>query len=937
MKFDWVFRKYTPPAADEPSAEAVDHEADASAAETDAAPAFDWQPRLQAAMGDDDALLALLRESVPVDVKMAAVAALGSEEALKVAEREHRTHARRVHRLAKQRYLARVAWRETRASADRLIEAAQALGAEALVPTNRLVELDRAWQSLDLTLLDDARRGEFEAALARLVAATLERGDHTLEIERWTAAARRALTRLQAACASAAVGATDGAHLSDACRSALAVVENAPADGAPVALRESLRTALDGAEDLGARLVILDALLQAPTTAPATPTPTPTPTPTALAPAPAPALTLTLAPAPAPATPDLADTDAAVVAEVPVTAEPAERDDTAHAPRDALSRWLALAPLADAQLAEVLTRRFEQWQSARDEARQARRSERRERARERERQVRQERTGTLAASLEQAEAALAGGQLADTHKHLLEIDGLLNGGASATALQSRIDAVQAEYTRLKGWQHWGGGLARDELLLQAEALAAATQGEPGAAIVKLGVRQQAEVIDDLRARWKELDRLGGATSRSHWQRFDAALKTAYGPVAAHLDLQRAARTQNLLVRDQLVAVLNAVPMPDADKGEGEAPPDWRVLAAALSRFQTEWRKLGPLEHTVPRKERDKLVARMDAAVQRLEAPLNEARQGAQLVRERLIARAQALAAEASAGAQGRDLVGKVRDLQAEWQHHAMALPLARAVENALWRRFKADIDAIFSARDAVVDARDAQFKAHGAERAALIERLGSVDADASPAELKRTLAEVEAQWQRAGPAPRADAVALDARFRDAHDKVRRQLGSYAQRSWHATCDALATKLALCEALERAADAAEARAAFEQGWAAQPALPPAWEHALARRTAADLGADEKGRATAASTDEMLLQLEAGLQLPSPASSEAARRDLKLRAMKAALEGRKAAASTPLSPGQLLAATLERASLDDQQRERLGKVIAAVRDRGPASIG
>ena len=73
---------------------------------------------------------------------------------------------------------------------------------------------------------------------------------------------------------------------------------------------------------------------------------------------------------------------------------------------------------------------------------------------------------------------------------------------------SRIDAVQAEYTRLKGWQHWGGGLARDELVLQAEALAAATLGEPGADIVKLSIRQQAEVIDDLRARWKELDRLG---------------------------------------------------------------------------------------------------------------------------------------------------------------------------------------------------------------------------------------------------------------------------------------------------------------------------------------------------------------------------------------------------------------------------------------------
>jgi len=277
MKFDWVFRKYVPPAADEPVQAALEDEADAEPA-AEAAPAIDWRPRLEAAMGDDDALLAVLRESGPVDLKMAAVGALSGEAALKLAEREHRGHDRRVHRLAKQRYLARVAWRETGENADRLIEAAKALVEEALVPTNRLVELDRAWQSLDLTLLDAARRAEFDALLARLVAATRERGDHTLEIERWTAGARRALAQLQVACSSAAAGTTDRTQLAAAGVSARAVVEAAPSDGAPAALYESLRSALDMGGELDDRLAVLDALLQPP----------PPPT-VAAAPAPAPA------------------------------------------------------------------------------------------------------------------------------------------------------------------------------------------------------------------------------------------------------------------------------------------------------------------------------------------------------------------------------------------------------------------------------------------------------------------------------------------------------------------------------------------------------------------------------------------------------------------------------------------------------------------------
>ena len=609
--------------------------------------------------------------------------------------------------------------------------------------------------------------------------------------------------------------------------------------------------------------------------------------------------------------------------------------EAATTPLDPASRWLQLPPLADAHLADALNHRFEQWQQARDHVRQTRRAERRERALERRREVRRERTETLATALKRAEAALAAGHLADIHEHLLEVDELLHGGASDTSFRSRIDAVQAEYTRLKGWQHWGGGLARDELVLQAEALAAATLGEPRADIVKLSIRQQAEVIDDLRARWKELDRLGGATSRPLWQRFDAALKTAYRPVAAHLDVQRAARVQNLQKREQLVDALNAVALPDPR--EGDATPDWKSLAVALERFQSEWRKLGPVEHTVPRQARDKLVERMGAAIARLEAPLNEARRCAQLERERLLARAKTLAAEASAGAQGRELVAKVRELQAEWQHQAAALPMARATENALWTRFKTDIDAIFSARNAIFSARDAELKAYGAERAALIERLTAVSADTPSAELKRTLAEVDAGWQRAGPAPRSDAAALDSRFRSARDNAHRFLIGRAQRDWHTTCDALLAKLALCVQFEQTAGSAEAKATLEQCWAAQPVLPALWEQALARRVGLIQMAHGDGSPITTTADDLLLQLEAAFQLDSPPAFEAARRELKLQAMKAALERRQSTASAPLTPDNLLAAVLGRTALDDQQRERLGKVIAAVRDRGPTGAG
>ena len=425
------------------------------------------------------------------------------------------------------------------------------------------------------------------------------------------------------------------------------MLEAAPEAQACAALKLALRGALQTGAELDERLAVLDMLLQAPSTAvPVNPAES----------------------ASAAASTD-ADADAAAAAESATPIDPA-------------SRWLKFPPLADAAHAAALKQRHGQWLQARDDAKQAHRAERRERKLDRARGVRIEQGQSLATALEQAESALAAGHLADTHRHLIDIDELLHAGAQATPQRARIDAVQAEYTRLKGWQHWGGGLARDELVLQAEALATLAPGETAPGGVKLSIRQRAELIDELRARWKELDRLGGASNRALWQRFEAALKAAHAPVAAQLDVQRAARQQNLLARDQLVDTLNALALPDG--ATGEAAPDWKLLAAALDRFHTEWRKLGPLEHTVPHQQRGALLERMGAAVSRLEAPLNEARRGAEQTRERLIARAQALAAEAGAGPQARELGGKVRELQAEWQQHAAALPLARAAENALW-------------------------------------------------------------------------------------------------------------------------------------------------------------------------------------------------------------------------------------------------------------
>ena len=923
----WIFKKKGNETGPMPAVAATSQVAGASA------PDVDWTAALAQARGDDDALLALARTAgAPLQFKQAAVEALDSEAAMRLAEREFRSHDRRVHQLAKQQLQAKVAQRLTREQAARLIESARSLAGMAQVPVNRVVELDHAWHSLDAGAIESIQRDEFVALTAQLAAQLRRRADVELQRTRWQADAVAALRQLQAACAEAAAGTQDRERLA-ASMSAARGVEGAlpPGDEAVPASERALadlQHAIRVATTLDGHLAVLDRLLAGSAETP-----------------PRAADDSTFEPNPA-HHPKAEAADAA--------GDDADADPTLLPPAvdDRQRQWQALAPLPDAHLAALLQTRHARWQQACDQARQALQSQRREQARERQRARKGEQVMALADGVAQAETALDAGRLADAHRHLSDIDDQLQGADAPVALHTRLVAAQARLAQLRGWQHWAGGRARDELVLQVEALAAATVGGDGvvAEVARLSIRQRAEVIETLRRRWKEIDSLGGTGAHALWQRFDAALTTAGEPVAAHVAAQRAAREANLSARQQLLEVLEAVgvavttgpaasaemaiPVDDVaspqtkNESPAERPSDPRGLAIALDRFHAEWRKLGPLEHAVPRTARAVLVERMEAAVRRLEAPLQSARARAGAQRQALVMRARALAGDEPG--RGRDLVGEVRALQAEWQQHAKALPLARADEQALWTEFKAAIDAAFATREAVYSAREAQFEAHAAERSALIERLRLRPED-SPVTQRRTLAEVDAAWQRCGPAPRARAAALDAEFRTAREALRRWLDASAQRAWQATCDVLDAKVALCLAREQGTADLDA-AATAASWEALPMLPAPLEGAM-RRRAGLAPADGTDTARAADVDNLLLLIETAWDLPTPPAFESARRERKLLAMKESLEGRRSIAPEALAPVAALALLLSRGGLNAGQRDRLAAVLAAWRLRGP----
>ena len=816
----------------------------------------EWAARLLSAQGNDEALLLVARTATLVDIRCAAVEALGTETVLKRAERELRGHDSRVHRAAKQRLVAAVAQREARARASALIAIAAALAGDAMPPANRLVALDLDWQALDASLLAEGQASEFAALRERINASMHAQGEWQHRVHRWSNEARQALAGLQrtSGSADADIDVDASEAMARRCEAASALRESRPDAPATAALDQALQAALGAVAH-----AVMESARQA-------------------------SARVEAAQLAALAAADAGDPEAAIPVAI-----------------------LVAIPVAASTAPTVANN-----------------------------SPNPEQIVQLDARLAQAEAALVDGQFSALQQQLHEVDAMLQGLNVAMlddSLRLRRQALHAERARLRDWQQWGAAQALDALVAEATALADTTLAAADPDTVnapKLHLKTHAASIQALRQRWQAMGGPGAPAHAARWQRFDAALQTAYQPVAAQQAAMKAARHENLQAREALLDALDALPAPPAGSPDDASAARWKELLRAFGDFQLAWRQLGPVEHTLPARAKAALLERQRGSVTRIEAPLQEARRMAGLEREQLIARAEALAQELARNPAARDATQRVRELQAAWQQHARLLPLARAVEGVLWARFKAATDAVFVQREAAFNARDAELVANLAAREALLERLSSLTADSSEAELQRTLTDVERAWRQPMELPGAAAGAIDARFRSARAAAAQCLADGAQRRWQARCDALLAKLLLCEVREATA-ASEGDVA--SGWVSHEALPAVWEKALEQRWSEPA---KSGPLSEADMGVLLLQLEAMLDLPATAEQQAARRDLKLRALKDALEGRGAHPVDPLAQrAQWLAAAVRQRAPTGAQAERLRTVIAVLR-KSPGEI-
>jgi hypothetical protein len=209
-----------------------------------------------------------------------------------------------------------------------------------------------------------------------------------------------------------------------------------------------------------------------------------------------------------------------------------------------------------------------------------------------------------------------------------------------------------------------------------------------------------------------------------------------------------------------------------------------------------------------KKDRQDVQARLDEVRAKLAPRVQELRDADEWqrwanlqVQEELCREMEALKTEENLELSGR----RMRELQNRWKQVALA---PRAQGEAMWRRFKAAQDEVFTRTSAFFAAQNEERGGNLARKQALCER---AEALADSTDWVKTAAEIQAlqaEWKAIGPVTRGHEKAIWERFRSACDRffTRRQEDLKKRKDEWSTN--LARKESLCERAEALADSTD---------------------------------------------------------------------------------------------------------------------------------
>ncbi len=462
--------------------------------------------------------------------------------------------------------------------------------------------------------------------------------------------------------------------------------------------------------------------------------------------------------------------------------------------------------------------------------------------------------------LEQLDLAIEQGHLAAADTLMQQIKSTLAGHRPDAALEHHLHDLHARLEALRGWARWGTGQAREHLIASARDLQS----------VERDVEELALAIPALREDWKRLNAHGPA-AKGQWEHFDAALEQAYKPVAALRAEQAARQAEALAAKEALCAEWEAEVATMLQE-----QPDYKAIETRRTQMIAQWRASPQAGF---RDERS-LRKRFDALIGDIDSRLEAARTAECTRREQLIAAALALVDQPDL----RLAMSHAKTLQGSWG--TQGVRLKRQDEVKLWQRFRAACDAVFARQDALRAEQTTQRQERAQSRKNLLDTFEATLAGADAGGIKQALTRFRSEWDATNSHENTDR--LDTRARELQQLAQTRLDDLHDQKNRRRFELLASKAALAERIEQAvlvsAPLDTLTAEVQSLWEAMPALPGKAENLLALRYAtANRITPAELTAGLALRETLLLDLEMALDLPSPETYAAVRRERQMASL------------------------------------------------------
>lgn len=419
----------------------------------------------------------------------------------------------------------------------------------------------------------------------------------------------------------------------------------------------------------------------------------------------------------------------------------------------------------------------------------------------------------------------------------------------------RLHALGERVRELKSWAGFAVLPKKEALLADMQALS----------LQDIDPDDKADRIRVMQDEWKSLGVTDPSVEQPLWEKFKAASDAAYEPCRQHFAAQREVRAQNMARREQLCVQLEQY----LDAMNDQV--DWKNHGAIIKTARQEWQSYSPVDH----QQAKAVQNRFHMIVKNLEQRLESHWKAIEQAKRTLVENARKLTAETD----NRLACDKIKVLQQEWRGLGQASPRA---DRQLWKEFRAACDITFNRRDEALQARNEAREGARQQAESLIQAMQQLAQDASDALL--------GEANRLEEAFHALSLAQDGSvLKDHFNKARRQFD--AKRQEYAAHLKQQQSRMMAEAW--AAVCAAEQAQLDNTLPLFPdisVLPPAWRSPLQSRL--HLLEQMQGKAEASSLWQagiaentqqalaLLLELEISLDLPSPANRLQERRDRQL---------------------------------------------------------